>query len=45
MHTRTHALWARIQQRRELGREVDVRGVNVAQVFKGEGNTNGEQRG
>jgi hypothetical protein len=45
MHTKTNALWARIQQRRELGSEADVRGANVAQVVKGKGNTNGELHG
>jgi hypothetical protein len=42
MHTRIDALWARIQRRRELDREVDVKGANVAQKLKGEGHTNGE---
>jgi hypothetical protein len=45
MHTRTDALWARIQQRRELCKEVDVRGANVAQVFKDGSNTSSELHG
>jgi hypothetical protein len=45
MHTRIDALWAPIQQRYELGREVDVRGANIGQVFKGEGNTNNALHG